>query len=281
MDQINFNAWIDRTETFSGAISEQTAKQIHTVLGKAASAPLADGSPLPSLWHWFAFPSAFPATDLHEDGNGQISELIPPMGQNRRVSTEGHLEFIQPLKVGETLGRSTQVANVERFGDGEKERFRISLDHQIHGDAGLCVLERQQIDYLPIPGDEPDIALQTVPCGLDIDEPYSLSTPLLFRYSALTFNAHRIHYDLPYAQNIEKYPDIVVQPQLQANLLMDLATRHRGSAPMFFSYRNLHPLFSRDALRLQVVRHAPEEWHLYSVVDDRHPCMQATAIWED
>jgi len=112
MDQINFNAWLDRTEHSSGTVSEQSAAQIHAVLDCSGCDDLGDASNLPPLWHWFAFPPSSLGSGLHEDGNMRISALIPPMGDSRRARVEGHLEFIRPIAVGALLERTTQVAKV-------------------------------------------------------------------------------------------------------------------------------------------------------------------------
>ena len=114
----------------------------------------------------------------------------------------------------------------------------------------------------------------------DITEPREISTPLLFRYSAITFNAHRIHYDLPYTREVEHYPDLVVHGPLQAQMLMDMATRKRGRAPSLFSYRGVHPLFAADALDLRAIKSLDSEWTLCTVAGGAHQTMQASAMWE-
>jgi len=107
-----------------------------------------------------------------------------------------------------------------------------------------------------------------------------MTPQLLFRYSAITFNAHRIHYDLPYARDVEMYPDLVVHGPMQANLLMDMAVRHKGSVPRLFTFRGVHPMFCPSDLGMAALKTSDVEWDLCTVAEAGHQGMQATAIWE-
>jgi len=280
MDQINLGAWIDRSDTATGEVSGQTAQKINAVLGRSGQSAPAEGDPMPHLWHWYAFPPTAGMSELREDGHPRLSDFMPPVRLNRRMWAGGNLEFIAPIHVGEPLSRRTRIANVTEKSGAGGDMVIVSLDHEITASGRLAVMERQNIVYLPIPD------TYTAPKAIAADEkphiaePQSITTPLLFRYSAITFNAHRIHYDLPYAQQVEHYPDLVVHGPLQANLLMEHATRQRGFAPRLFSYRGVHPLFASDQLTLNSVKTDVAEWALSTVANGTHQCMQATAIWE-
>lgn len=279
MDQINLGAWIDRSDVAEGAISSQSARQIHAVLGRSGGRAPQEGDRLPPLWHWYAFPPTQSMDELGPDGHPRLGDFMPPLRLNRRMWAQGSLEFLAPLHVGEQLRRRTRIANIVEKSGAAGEIIIVSLDHEVEGDAGLALVERQDLVYLQIP-DRFVPPKKTPSPQADISEDVPVSAPLLFRYSAITFNAHRIHYDLPYTREVEHYPDLVVHGPLQAQLLMDLAVKHRGSAPRLFSFRGCHPLFASDALSVTAEKREANQWRLASVAESSHQCMQATATWE-
>ena len=128
--------------------------------------------------------------------------------------------------------------------------FLVTVDHAIFGPKGLAIEERQDIVFLDIPDSYVPPKKHTMP--VPVQERIAMSAPLLFRYSAITFNAHRIHYDLEYAREVEHYPGLVVHGPLQASLLMRHATELRGSMPREFSFRSLHPMFAGGDMEIAV-----------------------------
>ncbi|WP_298858301.1 MaoC family dehydratase N-terminal domain-containing protein [uncultured Sulfitobacter sp.] len=279
MDQINLSAWISRSETSTGGVSAIAAQTVHAVLGNCGSQEPCEGDSLPALWHWFGFPPTVPMDHLGADGHPKLGGFMPPIHLNRRMWAGGALEFIAPLHIGEHLIRETRIANVIAKSGAAGEMVFVTLEHDISGENGLAVREQQDIVYLQIP--DSFRAPKAIPAPHDdLRETVSITTPLLFRYSAITFNAHRIHYDLPYTQQVEHYPDLVVHGPLQANLLMDLATRNRGRAPSMFSFRGVHPVFASDAVELSATKISDAEWFLCTIAGGSHQGMQASAIWE-
>jgi 3-methylfumaryl-CoA hydratase len=279
MDKINLSAWINRCEIVTGDVSSMGARTAHAVLGAPQSEAPREGDTLPQLWHWFGFPPTASMDALGADGHPKLGGLMPPVRLNRRMWAGGALEFLAPLHVGERLTRETRIANVVEKSGAAGDMVFVTLEHDISGEGGLAVREQQDIVYLQIP--DSFRALKAVPAPLsDLSEQVKITTPLLFRYSAITFNAHRIHYDLPYTQEVEHYPDLVVHGPLQANLLMDLATRHRGRAPAMFSFRGVHPVFASDAVELAATKTSDAEWSLCTIAGGTHQGMQASAIWE-
>lgn len=280
MDQINLGAWVDRTTFKSGGISEQQARMVHAVLGDPDTDAPKAGDPLPHLWHWYAFPPTVSMNELGQDGHPHLGDFMPPVRLNRRMWAGGNLEFRMPLRIGEQLRCRTSIANISEKTGAGGDIVIVSLDHEISGEAGLAVIERQNIVYLQIPDSYSPPKAIPAPTDVAVRQSQDVSTPLLFRYSAITFNAHRIHYDLPYTQEVEHYPDLVVHGPLQAQLLMNMAIKARGSVPTLFSYRGVHPLFAGNALDLRAVQENASEWALCAVADDTHQTMQATATWE-
>lgn len=279
MDQINLSAWINRSEISTGGVSDIAAQTAHAVLGKSRSQAPREGDALPALWHWFGFPPTASMEHLGADGHPKLGGFMPPARLNRRMWAGGALEFMAPLHVGEHLTRETRIANVVEKSGAAGEMVFVTLEHDISGENGLAVREQQDIVYLQIA--DSFRAPKVIPAPQDdLRETVSITKPLLFRYSAITFNAHRIHYDLPYTQQVEHYPDLVVHGPLQANLLMDLATRRRGRAPSMFSFRGVHPVFASDAVELSATKTSDAEWSLCTIAGESHQGMQASAIWE-
>lgn len=276
MDQVNILAWEGRSEEAVGAIAGGTAAQMHATLGNPREAAPVDGDVLPPLWHWCAFPPVSPMSELGRDGHPLTGDFMPPLRLQRRMWAGGHLRFHGPARVGERLQRRSQVAAIEPKSE---DMVLVRVDHSIHGERGLIAEERQDIVYLPIPERFTPPRKRPVFSKPILTQHHRMSEALLFRFSALTFNAHRIHYDLAYAQQVEAYPALVVHGPLQAMLLMQAACESRGTPPVEFSFRAVHPAFVTGALEVRAEEDEDGVLHLCSG-QDGHQCMQATAIWQ-
>ncbi|MGX9353004.1 FAS1-like dehydratase domain-containing protein [Shimia sp. W99] len=279
MDKLNLIAWHGRTETALGGVSPQRAAQMHATLGSRNTAAPRDGDLLPPLWHWAAFPPAIPMEELGEDGHPMLGDFLPPVNLKRRMWAGGMLRFRAPLRVGDKLQRSSLVRDIaEKVGAAGPMVF-VTVDHQIFGPAGLAIEERQDIVYLQIPESYDPPKKRAMPEAPVLRQDHATPATLLFRYSALTFNAHRIHYDLDYAREVEHYPGLVVHGPLQATLLMQAACAHKGRVPDDFHFRGVHPMFAGNDLAIAAVE---EEGALTLCTGQGgHQGMQATAIWED
>ena len=278
----DLTTWIGRTETTRGCLSAEAAAMAHATLATPGTpCPTADEA-LPLLWHWYAFPPTAPMQDLGEDGHPRLGGFLPPVPYERRMWASGALRFHQPLHVGEPIEKRSRIANlVEKSGSAGGMVF-VSVDHALHGTNGLAITERQEIVYLPIAPEFRPPAKRPGPSdNLLIDRKVAVSPPLLFRYSAITFNAHRIHYDLDYARTVEHYPGLVVHGPLQANLLMAEAVRLKGRTPTAFRFRGVHPMFHDSDLMLRGVAGEGDALDLCTVADPGHIGMTATASWED
>ena len=282
--------WIGRRERLHGCVTEQASHAICATL-QAQLNPTSDADPMPPLWHWYAFPPTAPMDELGTDGHPKLGGFLPPIPLERRMWAGGSLEFYQPLYVGKPLERRSSIMNVVEKNGASGAMVFVTLRHDIFTDKGLCVREQQDIVYLDIPDQFSPPPAKSVPTAspdteVVIDQAVPISEALLFRYSAITFNAHRIHYDLPYAKGAEKYPGLVVHGPLQAQLLMDAARTWAGKAPSRFKFRGVHPMFHQNDLRLIGVQSAPEgqaarKLTLCTALGDQHQGMQATAEWEE
>jgi 3-methylfumaryl-CoA hydratase len=276
MDKLNLEAWTGRLSHEAGGLDSLMAQRVHATLGQGGAAPQS-GDFLPPLWHWCAFAPVAPLSELGPDGHPRSSDFLPPVALPRRMWAGGHLRFVAPLRVDDPLTRVTSLRSVTEKETAAGTMVLMTLDHAIRGPQGLAIEERQDIVYLDIPDTYTPPKKRAVPAP--VAHQTEMSAAQLFRYSAVTFNAHRIHYDRDYARDVEHYPDLVVHGPLQASLLMQAATGHKGRPPQMFSFRSVHPMFAGTPLDIAM---AEEDGALNLWTGQAgHQGMQATAIWEE
>ena len=276
MMKADLTKWIDRTETLNGAISPEMAAMAHVTLSTDQDAMPGLGDAAPALWHWTAFNPAPAMVTLADDGHPHTGGFLPPINLPRRMWAGGDVTFHAPVRVGASLRKTSTILNIE---EKSETLIFIIVGHEIYEGDTLLITERQDIVYLPIPDRFSPPKARPVPTETTFDVAHPVTTPLLFRYSAITFNAHRIHYDLPYAQGVEKYPGLVIHGPLQATLLLNAAIRHAGRQPSTFSYRGVHPMFHTDPLHLIGYEEGPDSMRLCTGVLGAHQGMQATVSW--
>jgi len=274
MDKLNVEAWTGRETCTQGSISATQAQLIHNTIGEGTTPAQLD--PLPLLWHWCAFPPMADMDSLGRDGHERGSSLLPPVRLDRRMWAGGSLSFHQSLRVGEPMERLSRVKSVVEKEGKTGPMVLVKVEHTIYGARGLAIQEQQDIVYLDIPDTFSAPAKRDM---LAASEQVPTPEMLLFRYSALTFNSHRIHYDLPYTQEVEKYPALVVHGPLQASLLMRAAVREKGRNPIFFDFRSVHPMFAGGTC--DIATQATDEGLQLCTGQDGHQCMQASATWEE
>lgn len=277
MDQVNTSAWIGRTISDQGGLDAMGAAKLHATIGHADTRAPTTADPLPPLWHWSAFPPLDHVDDLGTDGHPGRSDLLPPLRLPRRMWAGGALRFHAPLRIGDPLTRQVSLRSIVEKETATGLMAIVTLDHAISGPQGLAIEERQDLVYLPMPTRFIPPMERRMPCATT--ERITMSQPLLMRYSASTFNAHRIHYDVDYARSVEKYPDLLVHGPLQASLLMRHAIAQKGRVPAYFDFRAVHPMFVHSDLDICTT----QEDGIMSLFSgqDGHQGMQATAIWED
>ncbi|MFC3616183.1 MaoC family dehydratase N-terminal domain-containing protein [Lutimaribacter marinistellae] len=274
MDQLNIQAWQGRVDDQRGGVSEPQAQRIASVLADPGTR--LPGDVLPLLWHWCAFPNAASMEELGRDGHPMVGDFLPPVRLERRMWAGGALRFHAPLRVGERMTRQSTVRKVE---EKDGPMVLVTVDHVIRGERGIAIEERQDIVYLPIPDSYTPPRKREMPASPDFASKMAMTETLLFRYSAITFNAHRIHYDLAYAREVEHYPGLVVHGPLQATLLMQAATQYRGRPPCEFHFRAVHPMFAGEPLDIAATDDIDGSLMLCTG-QGGHQGMQATAIWQ-
>lgn len=280
-EQVDTADWIGRSETRDGQLSPDIAGMLGAATGHpaAGATDFGAGMPMPWLWHWAAFPEFVPMEALGEDGHPRLGGLLPPVPYPRRMWAGSKLAFEGRFAIGERLQRRSEILSIDEKQGATGPMVFVRVGHEITGRGGR-VEERQDIVYLKIPDRFRPPAPVPAPEAPIFVEPVVMSEARLFRFSAATFNAHRIHYDLPYAREVEKYPALVVHGPLQAMLLIEAAARHTGQTPSRFSFRGIHPMFHGEALSLMGTPGAGgTSIDLCTVAAAGHQGLQATMEW--
>jgi 3-methylfumaryl-CoA hydratase len=269
--------WIGRTDTSDETICLAPAQEAAATL-EEHTLPIATGGPLPPLWHWFYFLPRQPQSMLGHDGHPQRGGFMPPVPYPRRMFAGARLRFHQPLRIGELTRREGVIRDVRQKSGRSGALAFVTVHYQFLQQGELCIEEEQDIVYrepgAPVPPPQPT-ELPLLPEGA-WSRMVVPDTRLLFRFSALTFNAHRIHYDRPYALNEEGYPGLVVHGPLTALLLLALM-REQTTQPMIgFRFRLQAPLFDLAPFRL-VAQRAGEQVELEAQTPEGQPALTATA----
>lgn len=269
-------AWVGRTETREGMLTPNLAGMLMGALGHdAALQPsIQAGATLPPLWHWAAFPDFVPLSGIATDGHPRRGGFLPPLPFDRRMWAGGSLRFTGRLAIGERLARRSEIRSVDFKTGATGAMAFVRVHHDLSGENGGTIEEEQDIVFLPIPDQfRPPRAVPAPDAPLFVEE-VEAGPVRLFRYSAATCNAHRIHYDRDYAARVEKYPGLVVHGPMQATLLMEAAIRHSGRAPARFSFRGVHPMFD-GPLRLMAEAGENGVLTLCTVAPEGHQGLQA------
>ncbi|MBI3451815.1 MAG: MaoC family dehydratase N-terminal domain-containing protein [Rhodospirillales bacterium] len=240
--------WVGRKQSMTEIIAPDRVAAMAATLDEDR-APAA-GEALPPGWHWLFFNGAALARDLGPDGHPLKGPLgrggfLPPVPLPRRMWAGGRLSFPAALRVGEGARRESEVAKVDVKKGKSGDLVFVTVRHRISGAAGLAVEEEHDIAYRPmLDAGAPSPKPQPAPAGAVWRRDIRPDPVLLFRYSALTFNGHRIHYDQPYVTGTEGYPGLVVHGPLIATLLLELIRREAPQTRLArFAYRAVAPLF--------------------------------------
>jgi 3-methylfumaryl-CoA hydratase len=230
--------WIGRTERAEETLTGELVRRFRATLDDDPGQP-ETGEPAPLASHWCLAPPVAPASALGPDGHPARGGFLPPVPLPRRMWAGGGLAFHDRLRVGDGVARTSRIADVTVKSGRTGQLCFVTVEHLLSTARGLALSERHDIVYrgegaaaFP-PPDAP---------AAEWREALPADPTLLFRYSALTFNGHRIHYDRRYAQEVEGYADLVVHGPLQATLLLRLAAKALGAPPKRFEFRGLSPL---------------------------------------
>jgi 3-methylfumaryl-CoA hydratase len=247
MHGTDLSEWVGKREERSAVLESRPATLLALTFDQVGL-DLEDGSPLPELWHWLSFVPTVPTSGLGSDGHPQRGGFLPPIALERRMWAGGRLEFRLGLHVGEKVQQTSEIVRISEKQGKAGAMVLVTVRHTVVSGGGLAVVEEQDLVYLPMPERYVAPPPDPLPDDLEFRHEQRVDSVLLFRFSALTFNAHRIHYDRPYATEAEHYPGLVVHGPLQAMLLMEAARRHRpDTRPANYTFRASRPLFDFES----------------------------------
>jgi 3-methylfumaryl-CoA hydratase len=216
----------------------------------APEPPLKDGDPLPPMWHWFTLLEHPATAEIGADGHPASGPFWPPIPGRRRMFAGGRLRAVAPIPVGCLLATRSAVSNVSVKSGRTGEMAFVTVRHELSADGVPAAVEEQDIVYRSEPPGTPPRTMERPEAGppaprADWRAELATDPVLLFRFSALTYNGHRIHYDRDYATQAEGYPDLVIHGPLLALLALDLPRLHApGKVVTSFDYRLVRPAFA-------------------------------------
>jgi 3-methylfumaryl-CoA hydratase len=221
----DWSAWVGRTQTATDWITPSRVAAWHATLDHAAATP--DGDAAPLGFHWTLAPHVVRESELDSDGHAKRGEFLPPVPLPRRLWAGSRVRFERPLRVGQRVERASEIVAVEEKQGRESALVFVTVRHRFAADGAVAIEEEQDLVYRHAASSaRPNSASSGASAPAGWRRTVRPTETLLFRYSALTFNTHRIHYDRRYATEIEGYGGLVVHGPLIATLLLDLLQLH-------------------------------------------------------
>ena len=276
LDEQQLRGWIGRKQTASDVVTADLARKFAATFDREQSSE--HGAGVAQLLHFCLAQPVVGTSFLGGDGHPPRGGFLPPVPLPRRMWAGGRLSFAGDLRIGDEIERISRIADISVKNGRSGQLCFVAVDHAIEVDGKQVISERQDIVYRDAVSTATKQALPALAPTGTLTRKADASETLLFRYSALTFNGHRIHYDRPYATGTEGYPGLVVQGPLQASWLLHFAADLHGKSPSHFSFRSLSPLYAGQALQL----HASEMeggLKLWTAVEGGPVAMSGEAKW--
>jgi 3-methylfumaryl-CoA hydratase len=279
-DLDHLRQWIGRTSEATDTVTAQLVRGLRATLFMDIGEPR-PGDAAPFTTHWCLGQPVYPMSELGPDGHPARGGFLPPVPLPRRMWAGGELEFFEALRVGDEVTRTSRIADVTMKTGSTGALCFVAVEHTITTPRGVAIRERQDIVYRDVsttPSAAPAKAPPPAPAAKHRET--HISDPvLLFRYSALTFNGHRIHYDRDYVTKVEGYPGLIFHGPLQAAFIVELAAKlHGGAAPKKFSYRGVQPLFEGSEFSINA-SDSGAGMELWTANSAGQPTMKGTATW--
>jgi len=267
--------WIGRTQSASDTVTAQLVKELRATLFLDVGDP-ERGDIAPATTHWCLAQPVASMDALGPDGHPARGGFLPPVPLPRRMWAGGELEFLMDLHIGDEVSRTSMIADITVKEGRTGVLCFVAVDHVIETLRGVAIRERQNIVYRDVTPPRADEKSDTLVAEHKVE--YPADPVLLFRYSALTFNGHRIHYDRDYVTKVEGYPGLIVHGPLQASLIVEMAERVRGQRPKLVSYRGVRPLFDGGMFSVNATNN-DGGLSLWTADSSGQPTMTATAHW--
>ena len=280
IDIEHLRSWIGREEVAEDVITPAPVAALTATLDRDDPKPR-PGDELPPLWHWLYFLPTVRQSELALDGHPKRGGFLPPVPLPRRMWAGARFEFHRPLHIGESIVRKSTIADVSTKDSRVGPLIFVLVRHEIAGPAGLALVEEHDIVYRQAPGPS-EMAPQpaAAPTGASWRRDIRIDEVMLFRYSALIFVGHRIHYDRRYATEVEGYPGLVVHGPLIATLLADLLRRHSNAPLKSLRFRAISPLFDNAPFAVCGMPEPNGRANLWAQTAEGHLAMTAEAVMD-
>ena len=278
MNTEQLQAWIGRTETVDDVVTAAPVRMLRATLDLP---PDASPHELPPLWHWLYFLPSARQSELGPDGHPRRGGFLPPVPLPRRMWAGGELQFFDTMRVGDEVKRHSRISDVTMKTGSTGVLCFVAVEYEITTPRGMAIRERHDIVYRDMSSTAPAAPAKTPPPppAAKHRESHMADPVLLFRYSALTFNGHRIHYDRDYVTRVEGYPGLVFHGPLQASFIVELAAKlHGGTPPKKLSYRGVQPLFEGSEFSVNA-NDTGTGMELWTANSQGQPTMKGTATW--
>jgi len=272
-DAQHLKTWIGRSETVRDVVTPGPVRMLAATLDRPAGELPGE---LPPLWHWLYFLAAARQSELGADGHPQRGGFLPPVPLPRRMWAGGRFEFLASLRIGDEIQRTSTIEDVDVKSGRTGPLCFVRVRHDIGNAQGLALREFHDIVYRgeAVAG-AAALKYEAAPAA-SVCQRIEPDDVLLFRYSALTFNGHRIHYDRRYVTEVEGYPGLVVHGPLMATLLAQLARREfPGRRPSSFVFRALKPVFDLHPFEVCGRPSGPDAMDLWIRDFEGHKAMSA------
>ncbi len=245
-DLQHLRQWVGRKESMDDLATAFPVRALTAALDRNDPDPKI-GDVIPPGWHWLYFLEAKPASELAHDGHGKRGGFLPPVTLPRRMWAGGRIEFLRPIRIGDEMRRDSEILSVEPKSGKSGDLVFVTVRHTVVAAGETAVVEEHDIVYREAakPGEKP-MPGKPAPASAPWRREMVADEATLFRYSALIFNAHRIHYDIDYCRHEENYPGLIVHGPLQTTLLLDISRRHEPRPVKKLDYRAQSPLFHTD-----------------------------------
>jgi 3-methylfumaryl-CoA hydratase len=280
LDLDHLRQWIGRTSEASDIVTAQLVKGLRATLFQEIGEPK-PGEAAPFTVHWCLAQPVFAMSMLSADGHPTRGGFLPPVPLPRRMWAGGELQFFDPLRVGDDTTRKSRISDVTVKTGSTGQLCFVSVEHEVTTPRGTAIRERQDIVYRGKESTQsatPAKAASPPPLARH-RETHMADPVLLFRYSALTFNGHRIHYDRDYVTKVEGYPGLIFHGPLQAAFIVEFAAKlHGGTPPRKFSYRGVQPLFEGAEFSVNASDNGTG-LELWTANSAGQPTMKGNATW--
>ena len=280
IDIAYLQSWVGKQETQVDDIALFPAKALAAALDNEWEPKKGDA--LPAFWEWLYFLATPKASKTGSDGHPEKGGFLPPVPLPRRMWAAGEADYHQPLIIGQEATRLSTIQSVELKTGSTGALIFVAVKHEISQNDQLCITEVQNLVYREQPAaDAPQPPVKIAPEVFDFSKTITPNPVLLYRFSALTYNGHRIHYDRTYAMNEELYPALVVHGPLLVTLLMELSRAELPTTPIRrIKFRAVRPTFDTEAFEVQGKREG-NKLSLWSKNSEHALCMKLDALLAD